>query len=252
MKLDIKNSFWILINITLVVVILFMLFGLKTLWSYTSSLQPTRTIAVTAEGKTVVVPDIANLSFGSIIEGADPEKITQENDEKLNKAVEFIKSFGIDAKDIKTSNYDLSPRYQYDQRKGTSFIIGYTINQTILVKIRKFEDIGKIIGGLPKQGINQINSLYFEVEDQDKFLNQAREEAFAKAAEKAKIMARQNGVRIKRVVSFSESTGGYPGPIYFGRAEKLGIGGDVAVAAPAIEPGSQEVTIQVNVVYEIR
>lgn len=247
MKLDTKNIFGILINIGLAIAILFLVIGSRALWNYTASLPAARTITVSAEGKAVATPDVASLSFGVVIEGTDPDKITQDSNKKISDAIEFVKTFEIDAKDIKTTGYDLSPRYQYDRKTGASSIVGYTIRQTVLVKIRKFENVGKIISGLPNQGINEINSLYFEVEDQDKFLNQAREEAFAKAAAKAKTMAQQNGVQIKKVVSFSESTGGYPMPIY-ARAEKLGGGATV----PAIEPGSQEVTVQVNVIYEIK
>lgn len=248
-----KNWFWVIINCLMAVAILLGLFSAKALWNYGKSVYPSRVISVSAEGKIVVAPDVATLSFSVVSEGADPEKLQNDNNEKINKALEFVKSEGVDAKDIKTSGYNLSPRYEYDEKTRRSFISGYTITQSIVLKIRDLTKAGRIIGGLPNRGINQINSLSFDIDDPDKFLNEAREEAFAKARAKAEAMAKQNRVRIRRVVSFNEFGGGYPGPIPL-YAEAFGKGGDFGapVVAPSIEPGSQEVTVQVSVTYEIR
>lgn len=247
-----KNWFWILLNGLLAVAIILGLFSAKALWGYGKSVYPSRTVSVSAEGKVVVAPDIANLSFSVISEGTDPEKIQNENTAKINKALDFVKSEGIEDKDIKTSGYDLAPRYKYDEKTRETSISSYTLTQSVVVKIRDLAKAGKIMGGLPNRGINQINSLSFDINDPDKFLNEARKEAFAKARAKADTMAKQNGVQIRRVVNFSEFGGGYPGPIPL-FAEALGKGGDFGgPVPPRIEPGSQEVTVNVTVTYEIR
>lgn len=252
-KLDTKNIFWILVNIILVVGIIFLVLGLKTALRFMASLPPARTITVSAEGKTVVSPDIASVNFSVVTEGADPAVLSKENTDKLNKAIAFLKEQEIDSQDIKTAGYNLYPKYEYDEKRGTSSIIGYTLNQTVYIKIRKFEKIGLILGALPKYGVNEISSLNFDIEDPDQYLNTARQEAFAKAYEKAKTMAEQNGAKIKRVVTFSENSGGYPWPIFYAAAEKGGYGGGGApTPLPTIEPGSQEVSIQVTVTYEIK
>ncbi len=246
-----KNWFWLILNCVMVVAILLGLFAAKALWGYGKSVYPARVISVSAEGKVVVAPDIANLSFSVVSQGKDPEKLQNDNSVKINNALDFIKSEGVDSKDIKTADYNLSPNYRYDEKKGASFIDGYTLSQTVVVKIRNLDDVGKILAGLPSRGINQISGLNFGIDDPDKFLNEARKEAFAKALAKAEAMAEQNNVKIKRVVTFNENTGGYPIPFY-AKAE-FSRGGDMAsVPAPSIEPGSQEVTVQVSVVYEIR
>jgi len=247
-----KAWFWKLLNVTLVVIIILGGLSALSLRRYNNSLFPARTIYVSAEGKTTVSPDIAKFSFSVVSEGMDPEKLAEDNNSKINKAIDYLKTQNIESKDIKTAGYDLSPRYEYDETKRRSFISGYTLTQTIFVKIRDFAKIGKILGGLPNLGINQISGLTFEVEDQDRYLNDARQEAFEKAYAKAKAMAKQNKVRIKRVVTFSENQGGYPISRFAGA--EYGKGGDVMTSAiaPTIEPGTQEVTVNVTVTYEIR
>src|SRR3990167_140475 len=105
---------------------------------------------------------------------------------------------------------------------------------------------------LAARGVNEISGLVFSVEDPDKFLNEARQEGFDKARAKAKSMAEQNHARLGSVITFNESGGGYPMPMY-ATVESIGKDGGmgVPVPAPTIEPGSQEVTVWVNVTYEI-
>ncbi|MBI4992068.1 MAG: SIMPL domain-containing protein [Candidatus Harrisonbacteria bacterium] len=246
-----KNWFWWLVNASLLVLILLGLSSLKTLYKYQGSLYPSRTLIVSAEGKTTVSPDVTTFTFSVVSEGADPEKIADENNKTMNTTIQFIKEQGVADKDVKTVGYNLFPRYEYDEKAKKTFISGYTLTQTVLVKIRNFSKIGKILGSLPELGINQIGSLNFNIDEPDKYLKVAREEAFEKASIKAKEMAKQNRVRIGRVVTFSESAGGYPPPIPV--YETFGRGGAFAAAkAPSIESGSQEVTVNVSVTYEIR
>lgn len=246
-----KNWFWIILDVALVVLVALMLLGGKSLLRFSRSLPPAKSITVSSEGKVTVVPDLATVNFSVIAEGTDPTKLQNENNQKIDSAIAYIKSQGVDAKDIKTTGYNLNPKYIYNQKTGKSSIDGYTLTQSVEIKIRDFSKISPILGSLPSKGVNDINGPRFSVDDPDKFLNQAREEAFTKAKAKAAAMAGYAEARLGRVVTFSESSGGYP--IYYDRFMEASVkgGGPVAPPMPTIEPGSQEVTVNVNVTYEI-
>ena len=170
----------------------------------------------------------------------------------MSAAIEYVKSQGVEAKDIKTTGYNLNPDYQYDPDTQRSFITGYTLTQTVSVKIRDLSKVAKIIGGLPPVGVNQIGGISFTVEDPEKYLNEAREKAFEKARAKAEQMVRSTGVKLGKVINVSEF-GGYPPPIPYYTERGFGLGGDIAASkAPTIEPGTQEITLQVTVTYELR
>jgi len=248
-----KKYFWLVLNLVLIVLIFLGLTAVDALKKYQSSLIPSRVITVTAQDKKAVIPDIASFSFSVVSEGKDPAKIADENNQVMNRAIGVVKAEGIDAKDIQTSGYNLSPRYEYDEKTRATTVSGYTLTQTVFVKIRDFSKISKILSSLPALGINQISSLSFEIDNQDKYIAEIRGNAFEKAKDKAKEMASQNHSRLGRVVTFSEYQN-YPGPIYRAydsKSEAYGIGG-ASVAAPAVEPGSQEVIVNVSVTYEIR
>jgi|SRR3989344_2269919 len=234
----------------MVVAIGAMLFGIFAAIRWSDSLYPSRTISVSAEGRAWVLPDIANLFFSVVSEGTDPEKLQTDSNAKMKSAINMVKSIGVDEKDIKTTGYNLNPTYQYDEKTRRSYISGYTLTQAVGVKVRDLGKVAKVLGGLPELGINQIGTVSFGVEDPDKYLADARSEAFGKARAKAEEMAMKNGVTLGRVQNFSEYLGGGPVPYY---AKGMG-GGEVATPAsiPTIEPGSQEITVQVSVTYALK
>jgi len=216
---------------------------------YGDSLMPAKTINVSAEGKVTVSPDIAKLSFSVVSEGANSKLLAENNNKKMNAAIDFAKSQGIEEKDIKTTEYNLSPRYEYDEKTKKTFISGYTLTQTVLVKVRDLNKVAEVLGGLPALGINQISSISFDIDEPEKYLSEARNQAFDKAKEKAKAIAEKNGVKLGRVINFYE----YQSTPYYQNVRALGMGGAEAVQPlPQIQPGSQEVTIQVSVTYEIK
>ncbi len=232
---------------------------------YGQSIEPSsfRSFAVSGEGKVVAIPDVAQFSFSVVTEGGkDIAKLQKENTEKVNSAINFVKSSGVQAKDIKTSGYNLNPRYQnyscpvllggIEENRvcPPPEIVGYTITQTILVTVRDFGKVGEILGGVVEKGANSVSQLNFTIDDPTAVQNDAREEAIAKAKEKAKAIAKAGGFGLGRLLSIDE--GGYTPVPYYARAD-IGFGGALEKAAPpSIEPGSQDVTVTVSLRYEIR
>lgn len=245
-----KYYFWVLLDIGIAVIIFGgIFFVMPAVRRFENAAPATRTITVSAEGKTTVTPDIAETSFSVVSRGKNPEELTDGNNQKVSATIQFLKSGGVADKDIKTVGYNLSPDYRYDPQTERNFITGYTLTQTVMVKIRDFKKVADIIGGLTPLGVNQIGGINFSIEDQEKFLSVARGEALSKAKAKALELANQGGARLGRIVNISESQGGFPIPYYYGastlRAEST------AVAALTIEPGSQEVRDQITLVYEL-
>ncbi len=245
-----KKYFWILLDVFIGVAIINMFFFvMPAIQKFGESFAPAHTLSVTAEGKTTVSPDIAEVSFSVVSQGANPEKLSSANNDKMSAVINNIKSNGVDEKDIKTTNYDLQPNYSYDKNTGRSYIYGYTLTQTVFVKVRDLKKVATVIAGVTPLGVNQMGNISFKVDDPDKVLGQAREDAFKKAKAKAMEMASANGASIGRVVSISENQN-YP-IAYFERSSAMGIGGAGASSAPTIEPGTQELKINVTVTYSL-
>lgn len=207
-----------------------------------------RTMAVNAEGKMTVAPDTASINFSVITEAKTAKEAQTQNTEKMNKVIEYVKSVGIDPKDIKTTSYYLYPKYEYPN--GKSILVGYTLTNSISVKIVKFEVIGDLIAKSVELGINQIGDINFFVDNPDEIKTKAGQLAIVNARKKAAVLAQQTGIRLGRVVSVTESGGEFP-PYYSMAKEAFAVGGGGG-GAPQLTPGTQEIRVIANVIFEIR
>lgn len=227
--------------------------------SYSDAIIPSsfRSFSVSAEGKAVSIPDIAAFSFGVITEGGnDIGTIQKENTTKMNGAISYLKSKGISEKDVKTENYLIEPRYEHASCLQTSRkcpppeIIGYKISQNVSVKIRDFSKIGDLLSGIVKNGTNSVSSLNFTLDDPTSVEAKARAQALKKARTKAEEIAKAGGFKLGKVLGINEG-GYYPTTQIFAKESVMGIGGDTS-ASPLIQPGSEDVKVNVIVTYEIR
>lgn len=210
-------------------------------------------VSITGEGKAAIAPDIAAVDLGITTEGGKVEKIVQENTDAMNKLLADIKALGIADKDIKTKSYSLQPRYEYE-KDGTRISKGYTLSQTIEVKIRDFAKIGSVLEIAANDGANNVSDLQFTIDDMEKARAQAREKAIAQAKAKAQAIASQTGIKLKKIISVYEDTGscGVYGCPY---AEGMGAGMTekaVSSVAPTIQSGEQEVTVRITLNYRTK
>ena len=249
-----QKSFWFLLNIFIAVLILVAVFIVApAIKNNSDSRYPASTLSVSADGETVVIPDVADLTFSVTLEGANPKEIADDVNKRVDGAIAFLKSENVNKDDIKTSQYNLVPKYSYNRATGQSDIYGYELTQTTEVKIRNFDKIATIISGLTELGINRIGGLTFTIDDPEEFMNVARGKAFEKAKEKAANIAKSTGIKLGKIINVNEYQGTPYYPKYFAEDALGGFGGDTApVAPPQIEPGTQELTVTVNLTYEIR
>jgi len=210
--------------------------------------QKTDAFTVTGEGKAVVVPDIAVVTVGVQAQGTTVKQVQTELNRKTNAVISAVKKIGIDAKDIQTTNYTLSPTYDY--QSGRERISGYTANSNLTIKVRTIDRANDVIDSATEAGANHVGGVSFEVEDKEKALNEAREKAVAAARKKAENAAKIAGFTLGRLVNYHESEGGGPRPIPLSAKAEDAAGG--AIPPTQIEPGSSEIVVQVSLSYEIR
>ena len=210
--------------------------------------NPANIINVSAVGEVFAAPDVANFSVSVVKEAKTALEAQNQNAEAINKIVKFLKESGIEDKDMKTSGYNIYPKYDYLENRGQVFR-GYEATQSLDVKVRKIDDAGKILSGAVEMGANQVGGINLAIDNEDALKRAARQAAISEAKQKAEELVKDLGVRLGKLVSFSESTGGYPISIY-GLAKETGIGG--GAVAPDIQKGENKISVSVNLTYEIR
>lgn len=216
---------------------------------------PTRTFSVDGTGDIDITPDVAKFSVSVVTEGGNNVNDVQKtNAEKMNKVNAFLKDQKVEDKDLKTTQYNVSPRYSNQPcRDGVcpqAVINGYSVTQTLQVKVRDTEKLGALLSGVVESGANSVSDVQFVVDDDESVKVEARKEAMKKAKAKAEQIAEAGGFKVGKVVSIYENADPMP---YGGYAQGLG-GADMMKSAvpPMMEPGVQTSKVQVTVTYEIR
>lgn len=206
------------------------------------------TITVVGEGKISAEPTLALVNLGLLSEGRDVPSTQEDNAKKVNAIITALKGLGIAEADMQTSNYSINPRYEY--LDGRQNIIGYSVSQNLAVKVRNLSQVGAVVSKAGELGSNQVNGITFTIDEPSAVEQVARKEAIQDAEKKARELANALGVKLVRVVGFSESTPGSPiPPIFYGRADSAQA---VSNIAPEIQPGELDVKANVSVTYEIR
>jgi hypothetical protein len=248
-----NKLFTILTSVFLIALILFVGFGfiskIKAYDYIGVSPEEPNTISVSGTGKVTAIPDIATVTLGT--EYTEDEVALAQNKvtEDINNLIEILKDeYGIEKKDIKTINYSIYP--DYDWIDGERFLKGYRVSQNVQIKIRETENAGEILALAGQLGLKTVGGLSFTIDEPEEYKQEARKKALQNAKEKAEELAEVAGVKLGKIVSFSESEA--PSYDKIMRAPALmEAGRGEGVEAPQIEMGSQEIEITAAVEYEI-
>ncbi|NVN96852.1 SIMPL domain-containing protein [Candidatus Nomurabacteria bacterium] len=248
------------ISVFILIIIISCYFVVKTVNEVKNSNdinKQVNTITVSGTGEMLAVSDIASLTVNLNKEGKTAKEAQDLLNTEITKVLTYLKGQLIADKDIKSEYGGLNPKYSYEQPACYSYpcptkdpkIIGYTATQTITIKVRVVDSASEIRTGLAGVGVTDISGPTFSIDDEEGFKDQARSKAILDAKEKAKVLAKDLGVRLGHVVSFNENSGGgYP--IY---AKAMMADSAMGSApAPTLPKGENKITSNVTVTYEIK
>lgn len=206
-------------------------------------------IWVSGTGKVSVTPDLATLSLGIEAQESSVSQAQTEASQAMDSVINVIKAQGIADKDIQTQRFSIQQVTRYDQTTQQEVVIGYRVTNIVTAKIRNLDSVGTIIDAVAQAGGNltRINDLSFSVEDPTQYYDEARTKAVEDAKQMAGQLASLNNVTLGNPTFVSEAAQSIPPPLSLG----------VAVPAPSpvvqtpISPGEMEITLTVQIVYEI-
>jgi len=209
--------------------------------------QVTHSITVNGNGTVYATPDIAYIYIGVHTENADIAQAVEKNNTQAQAVVDALKSFGVNAKDIQTSNFSVWASQQPDPTTGQSNTT-YMVDNTVYVTVRDLTKLGELLDTAIQAGANNINSVQFDVADKTEALKQARQKAMDSAKSLAEELTGIAGVSLGEIqtISYTDYQAGY----YYGGMGGGG-GGGAALSAP-INPGQLPLSVSVNVNYLIK
>ena len=208
--------------------------------------SPVPRILVTGQGSVDVAPDMAVLSLTVTREAASARAALDANSSAMKDVLVAMKGEGIEARDLQTSGFSIQPRYTYPSPKSSDKrepprIVGYTVRNSLTVRVRDISAVGVILDKSVTLGVNEGGNITFTNDDPSAAITQARIKAVKDAVDKAKTLADAAGVKTGKLLEISEQSY-IPRPMSISRAEM-----SMARSADAVPVATGENTYKVVV-----
>ena len=199
-------------------------------------------ITAHGSGTVIMAPDTVTVVIGVQTRGSSAKAALDDNTAKATALVNVLKSKGVAPADLQTSQLSISPTYD----PATGRIIGYEVTNQVTATLHDVSTAGGLIDAASEAAGDavRVQQLSFSVSDDSASRAQVRANAVRQAQTHAKQMADAAGARLGRIYSITEVSATPPGPLDRQSAP-------AATAPVPIEPGSQKLTVMVDVVYAI-
>jgi uncharacterized protein len=207
-----------------------------------------RTMSIDGVGEVRARPDMATVLVGVVQQGGTAGEALNANSQAMNQIMATLRSMKIAETDIQTSNFQISPRYDYGpNNQGPPKITGYEVANQVAVVVRDLPKLGGLLDDIVRVGSNQISSVAFSLANPEQYEDEARVRAVADARHKAGVFAAASGVQLGAIQSIGESGAVMPPvPVYAKqmRAE--------AASPVPIATGESVIQSRVTIVWEIK
>lgn len=193
-------------------------------------------------GTVTTTPDTVTLVVGVQTRGPSARAALDDNSGKATALINIFKSRGVAAADLQTSQLSVNPTYE----PASGRITGYEVTNQVTATLHDVNAAGGLIdaAGEAAGDAVRIQQLSFSSVDGSASRARARADAVRQAQAHARQLADAAGIRLGRMYSMTEVPVTPPGPL--GREAA-----PTPVAPVPVEPGSQQLTVMVELVYAI-
>jgi uncharacterized protein YggE len=200
--------------------------------------------SVTTRGVGTVrgAPDTLTVALGVQTRAASAAAALADNSTRTTGLLDVLRGRGVADADLRTSRLSINPTY--DQNGS---ITGYEVTNEVTATVRDIAGAGALVDAAAQAtgDAARVERIAFAVDDDAEPRARARADAVRQAVTQARQLADAAGVTLGPILSITEVTAGEP-PQPAAR--------DSAVAASAavpVEPGTQDVSVTVEVVHAV-
>lgn len=208
-------------------------------------------VTVVGEGTVSIEPNIATANIGIEVLRPTVKEASVAAESAMEEVRAALLAQELEESDIQTRNFSI-----YAERFGPGGLLGedevsYRVSNTVFITIRDLESVGDVLDAAIDAGANNIYGVDFSLADPAVVESEARADAVADGYAKAKELAELIGVEIGGVVEVSEIIG--QGGGFFGGNFSHNAFADLSGGGAApISPGELNLTMQLQITYELR
>jgi len=168
-------------------------------------------ILVSGQGAVDIAPDMAILSLTVTREADTARSALDANSSAMRDVIAAMKAEGIETRDLQTSRFSIQPRYSRPAPKPSGErtppqIIGYTVRNSLTVRVRDITAVGAVLDKSVTLGVNEGGNIQFTNADSSDAIEQARIKAVKQAIAKANTLAAAAGVKSGKLLEISEQS----------------------------------------------
>lgn len=211
------------------------------------------TYTIEGTAKRDVNPDKASISIGKREIGTDVLQIQESVNNSINMAIESLKDLGIDESNIRTSNYNVNPLYDWESNE----IQNYSSDVNMVVDIENIEEdsdiIGEVIRLAAEAGLNQVRNINYEISNREEIIEELRIEAVRVATDKKDNLSDETGFELGGITNINYGGSGYINYNLdsFSQQRSIGSVSESADFDVNIQTGEDELSVTANVSFEI-
>jgi uncharacterized protein len=200
-------------------------------------------ITVTGTGTVTGVPNQLILSMNVQANGWDVTSALNQANADVRKVTTALRDKGVAAKDIQTSDLNISPNYN-----NNGVITSYGVTESLTATLNRIGVAGGQITAAVRAGGNavSVDDVSLNLTNTGPLMAAARTKAVGDARAQAEQFARALGEPLGQVISVTPVQQQQPEPLEFGAANAATSSGHAPVR---ISPGTQQLSVSVTVVY---
>ncbi|MEI6055198.1 MAG: SIMPL domain-containing protein [Lentisphaerota bacterium] len=217
-------------------------------------------IFVNGDAKISVPADRAQITLSVVSTAENPQDAIDATRTKMNSLIDAVGKLGLDKTEYKTSAYNLSPNWAPQPRNPKPDwkpqIISYTMTNSLDIKTTKLDLVGKVIQTALNSGTNQIDRIYFDLSDQQKYNAEVIQKAVKSAMSDAKAASEASEVKLGKILSINVNNAYMSGNNDYGRgvfmAKMSSDSMEGSASAPASNIAAGDVTLSASVSLKIQ
>ncbi|HEX8767282.1 MAG TPA: SIMPL domain-containing protein [Jatrophihabitans sp.] len=201
------------------------------------------TITTRGVGRVSGTPDTLTVLIGVSTQDSSAKAALSANNSKANALIELLRSKGVADKDLQTRQLTINPTY--NDKSGT--ITGYQVDNAVQATLHSIAGAGALLdaaAGVVGNAV-RVQQIGFSIGDDSALRAEARAQAVGQAKAQAAQIAKAAGVTLGRIRSITEVLDGRS-PITYDMRSAAG-----AAESVPLQPGQQELTVAVDIVYDM-
>ena len=197
------------------------------------------TITVTGNGEVEGTPDTATFNIGVSTTAHTAVEALEGNNTQVATREQSLEQSGVQLKDMQTSWLNLSAN-----TNSRGKVKNFTADDELTVTMNNLSNLGAALDA--GNGVT-LDGISFSISNQSALLGAARAQAMQAANTEATQVAAGGGLTLGPIVSITdqENAGQY---VYY---SQLNTAAPVAGTAVPVQPGQQQISVQVTVVYQL-